>query len=156
MIDADGETVSFDVPFKFDNTVATLANIISWIQGLAIQIDAISEGKVTKLRFCLVAGLPSGLKSAALANSDNEKTGLMTFSVTGSPNKFGVDIPAFLQTKFTGNQIATGDPTVAAAIAYLTTANFNVTPADRYENALATVSTAVKTFRKHRRALRRA
>ena len=155
--DAVGEVTSFDQPFNYDSATATLAGIISWVQGLAVSLDTVTEGKITKIRVSLLIPLPSGLKTAAVTNSDNEETGLITESASGTPNAFGVDVPAFLQSKFSGNQINLTDTVVAAFTTYLQTlATGGLIGSDRYGNALSANIRGVKTFRKHRRALRRA
>jgi hypothetical protein len=150
------EVGSFDQPFKFDPAVASLANLQSWIQGLGIQVDTVSDGLITKLRISLLLPLPSGLKSTAGANK-LEETGLITYTAVGTANRFGQDVPAMSAADFTGSQIIlSGSPSVAGLTAYSLGANFNCTPTDRYGNALAAVSRARMTFRKHRRALERA
>lgn len=155
IVDADGEVTSHEQPFKFDNTVATIANLISWVQGWAVSLDAVTDGQITKLRLALLIPLPSGLKTAAAANSDNEKTGLFTMNVTGSPNRYGVDVPAFAAALFVGNSIPiTG--AVLTYMNYITGTVTGITPSDRYANPLLGAERARKTFRKHRRALSRA
>lgn len=154
--DSDTEITSHDQPIKFDSAVASIANLISWVQGWGIQVDGVSEGAIRKLRVCLLVPLPSGIKGTPTALGDNEETGLFTMIAAGTPNSYGVDVPDFLQSAFIGNKIDPANAAVISFLAYLETATFNVTPTDRYGNALTGVKTQVKTFRKHRRALRRA
>lgn len=156
VLDGTNEVTSFDQPFKFDTTVTTFANLTSWIQGLGASIDTISDGQVTKLRVSILIPLPGGIKSAPVAGSDNEKTALFTMAATGTPNAYGDDVPAAAPAIFTGNQVNLANAGVAAFVAYVTTVATGITPTDRYANALSGVRHALKTFRKHRRALRRA
>lgn len=158
VVDGDGEVTSTEQPFFFDTATATFAQVVTWIQGWGAALDLITDGKITKLRVSITIPLPSGIKTAAVANSDNEKTGLFTMNANGTTNAYGDDVPAFPAAKFTGNQINLADAQVAAYVTYITTptATTLITPTDRYGNQLLSVKRGRKTFRKHRRALARA
>lgn len=156
LVDAVGESTSFDQPFTFNDAVTTFANLIAWLQGLAVSLDTVTEGKITKIRVSILIPLPGGLKTAAVADSDNEETGLITMQANGTAYAYGVDVPAFLQSKFTGNQVNLTDTVVAAFTTYLQTTTTGIVPTDKYKDALTANIRGVKTFRKHRRALRRA
>lgn len=156
--DGRNEITTYDQPFGFDSAVATLAGIISWAQGLALAVDLITDSKVTKIRVSILIPLPSGLSSGKpVAGADNEKTGLTTFNVFGiNNNAYGDDIPAIPNAVLTGNQINQSNTNWLAWKAYLTTGSGGIQATDRYGNLLGAVKHAVLTFRKHRRALRRA
>lgn len=154
--DAVGVKASFDQPFKYDDAVTTLANLISWIQGLGVKLDLITEAQITKIRLTLTIPLPTGIKTAAVANSDDEESGLFSMDASGTAYSFGVDVPAFQQSKFTGNKINLSDTDVAAFTTYLETLTTGIQGTDRYKNGLTAVASGNKTFRKHRKALRRA
>lgn len=157
ILDSRGEVSSYDQPFQYDNATATLAQIVSWVQGLGASVDLITDGQITKLRVSLLIPLPSGIKTAPVSGSDNEKTGLTTFLVTGSPNAYGDDVPNVAAAILSGNQIDQSNTNWLAWVAYLTTAVHTIIATDRYNNVITnTVKHAVLTFRKHRRALRRA
>lgn len=156
IVDAVGVVTSFDQPFKFDDATATLAGIISWVQGLGAAIDLVTDGKITKIRVSILIPLPGGIKTAAVAASDVEETGLITYSASGTANAFGVDIPAIPNGKLTGNQVNLTDTDVAALNTYLSTVSTSIVGTDRYGNTVSAPLRGVKTFRKHRRALRRA
>lgn len=157
ILDSRGEVTSYDQPFEYDNATATLANIVSWVQGLGAAVDLITDGQITKLRISLLIPLPSGIKTAPVAGSDNEKTGLTTFVATGTPNAYGDDVPNVAAAILSGNQINQGNANWLAWKAYVSTAVNTIIGTDRYGNVLtSTVKHAVLTFRKHRRALRRA
>jgi len=100
--------------------------------------------------------LPGGLKSAPATGAENERTGLFSMIASGTPNSYGEDFPSFSSLYFTGNQIDTANTNVASLITLMTTTSNNCRVTDRYGNNLTGVKNAVKTFRKHRRALRRA
>lgn len=156
IVDAVGVTTSCDVPFTYNDATTTLAQIVTWLQGLGLAIDAVTEGKVTKIRFILSVTLPGGLKSAAVANSDVEETALISMDAANTAYNYGFDIPAFVQSKFTGGAVDLADTAVATLLSYLTTATNGIVGSDRYSNALVVALRGNKTFRKKRRALRRA
>lgn len=156
IVDAVGVTTSMDVPFTYSDTTTTLAQIITWLSGLGLAIDVVIEGKITKIRFILSVPLPGGLKAAAVAKSDVEETGLIQMDAASTAYNYGMDIPSFDQTKFVGAAIDLADVSVAALLSYLTTPTNGIVASDRYSNALTVALRGNKTFRKKRRALRRA
>jgi hypothetical protein len=155
LLDATGEAGSADFPITYVGGTTTLSQLQTWIQGLGAAVDTVTDGQITKIRLSILIPLPGGIKSAPVANGDLEETGLFTFACNGTPNAYSVDVPAFTQADFTGNQIASNTDT-NALVTYLTTAVNGIVGTDRYGNALVSVKRKVKTFRKHRRALRRA
>ena len=155
VVDSRNEVTSFDQPFKFDNAVTTWAQFVSWVQGLGVAIDTIIDGEIRKIRVSILIPLPSGIKTAPNAGGDNEKTGLFSMNVVGSPNAYGDDVPSIQNSRLTGNLINQSDAGVMDFVSYITTTVNGITPTDRYENALYTVKNGFLTFRKHRRALRR-
>jgi hypothetical protein len=156
VIDDTGVAASIDIPFKFDDATATLANLTAWMSGLASAVDDVTEAQLLKSRMTLILTLPGGIKASPVAGSDVEETGLFTWNVSGSSNAYGEDYAAFIQSAFVGKTINQADASVAALIAYLNVASNTIIGTDRYQNALTTVKRAEKTFRKHRRALKRA
>lgn len=156
MLDSRGEVVSFDQPFKLDSTVTTIPNIVSWIQGLGVAIDTITDSQILKLRVSILIPLPGGIKSAPNTGTDNEKTALFTMNASGTANAYGDDLPSIQNTYVDGNQVDIGALSVAAYLTYITTVTTGITPTDRYGNALLSARRGSLTFRKHRRALRRA
>lgn len=155
--DSRTEVTSYDQPFSYDDATATLAEIVSWASGLGAAVDLITDGAIKKIRISLLIPLPGGIKSAPVAGSDNEKTALSTIMPFAVTNAYGVDTPAVPNALLVGNQIDQTNANWLAFIAYLGTAVHTIIGTDRYGNALTGgVKHAVLTFRKHRRALRRA
>jgi hypothetical protein len=146
VVDADGTAKAFDLPIQYDDATASLANILSWVSGLGVSLDTVVDGKLTKIRLCLSVPLPGGIKAIANASSINERTGLITFSATGTPNAYGVDVPCFLPSLFSGDTIPDAGAT-AAFEAYLVTPVNTIRAVDRYGNVLAARKSAKKTFR---------
>lgn len=160
IIDADKEVTSLDVPFK--NTTGLLADILAFIAALSPKLDAVIDGQQLRIRLSIGVPLPgSGIKTAPVTYSDNEKTGLFsvpTFAVSGSEPVYGLDVPSFAPAFFVNNQIDLTATEVIDFLAALGTGTDTTQIATR-EGVLMSVGTpktAVKTFRKHRRALRRA
>lgn len=156
VLDSRGEIASADFPFSYTVGTSTLANIISWVQGLGAAVDLVTDGQITKIRVSLLIPLPGGIKTSPNAGGDNEKTGLLTWDATATPNAYGTDIPAIMNSQLSGNQINLGAAAMSALVLYLETAATGIIGTDRYENALSSVRRGSLTFRKHRRALRRA
>lgn len=156
VVDSRGEITSMDFPFQYTVGTSTLANIVSWIQGLGVAVDLVVDGQITKIRVSLLIPLPGGIKTTPNAGSDNEKTGLITWDVVGSVNAYGVDLAGIQNSRLTGNQVNLSDTDVAALNTYLSTVTTGIVGTDRYDNALSAPRRGSLTFRKHRRALRRA
>lgn len=146
LLDADGSSKACDVPFKYDDATATLASIATWIQGLGVAIDSVTDGQITKIRISLLIPLPGGIKASPNANSVNERTGLITFSASGTPNAYGVDVPGFLPSLFAGDALPSAGA-VATLESYLTTVSGTIVATDRYGNALVARKRGKKTFR---------
>ena len=154
IIDADSEPDSIDVPFT--TSTGLLADIVAFINALTPAVDLVIDGQIIKITLKLKIPLPGGLKSAPASGAENERTGLFTMLATGTPNAYGLDLASFSSIYFTGNAINTANANVAALIAILTGTTSSTKITDRYGNDLASVKTAYKTFRKKRKALRRA
>jgi len=153
--DADHEPTSLDIPFT--TSTGLLADIVAWIGTITPAIDLVVDGQILKIKLSLLIPLPtSGIKTAPASGAENERTGLFSMVASGTPNGYGFDMPSFSSIYFTGNQIDTSNTNVAALVTLLTSVTNNTRVTDRYGNNLASVKNAVKTFRKHRRALRRA
>ncbi len=156
ILDNRGEITSFDVPFQYTVGTTTLANIVSWLQGLGAAVDLVTDGQITKIRVSLLIPLPGGIKSAPVLGGDNEKTGLITWSVASSPNAYGLDIPALKNAEISGNSIDFTEPNMAALTSYLLAITTGIAATDRYGNPFSAIKRGRLTFRKHRRALRSA
>lgn len=153
--DSRSEVTSYEDPILVADTV-TLAALVTAVQGFGVTLDTVTDGQITKIRACILVPLPAGIKAAPIAGSDNEKTGLLTMSALTTRNKYGVDLPAIPNSQLTGNQINQAAPSMAAFITALEASGGTIQHTDRYSNALTNVFRGLLTFRKHRRALRRA
>lgn len=152
--DSDSEITSMDV--SFTTASGLLADIISFINALTPAIDAVIDGKILKIRLTISVPLPGGLKSAVVSGAENERTGLFQMSVSGHSNTFGLDVPTWAGAAFSGNTVNPSATGVSAFEALLTATTNTTVITDRYGNPFTAIKNAYKTFRKHRKALRRA
>lgn len=127
---------------------ATLPEITAFYSTVATALDAVTEGVVGNgtVEFGLTA--PGGLKGAAAANSDIQEGGLLTFN-TDARYKFGLRVPAWLQSAFAGKNITLNDSGVVDAfVALISTGDGTITPVDPQGAAITGISKGIKSFRR--------
>ncbi len=151
--DADGNRTAVTVYAK--HASATLAQLQTWGTDLSDVIDAALDGKVEKASLLVDIALGSP-KADAVAGSNIQETALLTFDCTGTPYNFSLDFPAWIQSGFSGKSVDETNAAYQALRDYLITVTNTIVGADRYGNALASVSKARKTFRKFRKQAARA
>lgn len=155
VIDADNVKKPLDLFFHC--TSGLLVDIEAYAQAIGNLLDPILAVQILKVTVELnLSPDMSAWKVVPDAGSIVEQTALETWAVVGSVNAFGFDLPGFKPSKFTGNQVDTGDSAVAAFNLALVTATDTCTASDRYFNLFSELIRAVKTFRKSRRGLSRA
>jgi phage tail sheath protein FI len=152
--DADKEITSLDIPFS--TSTGLLADIVAFIGTLTPAVDLITDGAIRKIRVSISVPIPGTPKANANAGAENERTGLFQLSASGTSNSYGLDVPAFKASDFTANMVTLSQTDVASFTALLTATTNNTQITDRYGNPITAVKRATKTFRKHRKALRRA
>ena len=93
---------------------ATQGDIITLWQDWLAALDACTDGQIIDATYTVVPALPSGLKSAAVAGSRVEQTGVLNFVATGSTQRAALGIPALSNgaTVTSGGRIVLtpGDP----------------------------------------------
>lgn len=149
-IDAAGKTTSMPVYVTFDDATATLSSIAAAVATLIDEVDDVTDCQVTKASYTINQAVPgSGIKTAPVAGSNVQETGLFTFPVLGSNYKIGIAVPgvaAAIQDQgvipisgvaeaFTDRVMATGGTLAVVEPISLHT--------------LGEVRSAVVTFRKH-------
>jgi len=142
----------------FDDATATLASIGAALNGVCAYVDPITDGQIMSVAFTLFHSLPSGLKGAPVAGSDVEETGLFSFNTPAPAGKgYSIDVPAIAQSILSGRSIIVdaGDGQTYVNDVTATGATFRDTD-DKWAYTLDSVRSAQKTFRKSRRALKRA
>jgi hypothetical protein len=133
----------------------TLAQLVTAAQNIATDTDAIIGGQVFKITGAVSVPLPSGIKSTPAANSRVEQTGLFNFSQSGSPYKYGVDVPSIKDSVLAGGRINLADTAVTTWVGLLTAAIGAFTPESTALRAIVGLVDALLTFRKHRKQLDR-
>lgn len=150
VLDADGDIST--TPINIPLGTLTITQLAGFLQGAATDLDAITEGKLVSINVNLDVDLPSGLKSAPVANSDVQESGLLTYTAANTKYVWSQIIPAFVQGKFSGKNINLADTAVTTftnrMINGATVASALVQPSDKYENDLQSVKSGTKRFRK--------
>lgn len=157
--DEPGEKTATPAYFTFPDT-QTVAQLITFCQTVQSDLDAIIDGKITRCRAIVEIPLAGGLKSTPATGSDNEETGLLTYSLTSPSSKsFSQDIPAVAQAVLLSTDKNKVDLTNAAVEAWTILMTGGGSPYigsnNVWSTALNAVKTGLKTFRKHRRQAKR-
>lgn len=150
--DADGDRASMPIYGLFDDATATLSSLAAWAAARASQLDAIMDVMLTSMGITIYPALPGGLKGAPNAGSDVERGALFTFGFTGlaSNKSHGLEVPGFLPSKYSGDEVNLSDAAVIAFKNGLLPAYGTVIPCDpNFANGYYTLRRARKTFRKH-------
>ncbi len=156
--DAKGKPASVPVYGTFDEATVTLAQLMAYASTTLLKLDPLTEGQATQVAITLFPSLPSsGIKTAPVAGSDVEETGLLTYQLTSPLNRsFGQDIPAFTQSKFTNGVITLTDTEVIAWRDQMLNHTTYVVPSNEYwASTLNALLRGVKSFRKLGRKAKR-
>jgi len=144
VLDADGDTRSAKAHLPAGTTEADIATFATAYMPL---LDAVIDGKIISAEYSKPLTLPGGLKAGAVANSEVQKGANFSF-VNSSRYKYGVWIPAWTPTKFTGDLVDQAGGGVAAFIAAYVAGLGGVLPTNGFGFDLTALATATKTFRK--------
>lgn len=151
ILDADGNVRSIPLYFTYDSA-ATLSAILAYCAVTLGMLDNIIDGQIVKQTIALEISLPGGIKTAPVAGSNVQESGLITF-LTNAPVKrsFSQDLPAFAQSKFVGKVINLADTDVADWTArFVATGTTLLGSNQDFLAALVSATKGVKTFRKQR------
>lgn len=152
VLDAEGVTATQMLYLTIPNLV-TIADLGLFVGSYAPLLDAIVDGQLMNAKFTIVVPLPSGLKSAPASGSNVESTGLFNFSQTGSRYKFGVDVPAIANSKIVSGRINLSDSDISAWKSFILSTGTTINVVSKFVLILASLLDALRSFRKHRRAL---
>lgn len=123
--DAEESTKEATIPLNVPDT-ATVAEVQTWFDAVAEEIDNLTEGQITEASLTLPLTLPGGLKGAPVAGAFNERGGLITFDTDG-PRAASIRIPAILKTIMPGDTFPlTG--AVALFVTRMTTTTLTIRP----------------------------
>lgn len=158
MKDDAGVIKAFEEYVSYDDATATLVSIAAAMSAIAALLDPITDCQILSMNLRLVYDLPLGLKAAPVANSDVEETSLYTW-LTDLPQAraYGQDIPAVPPAFLVGKNINQAQADVINWKNMMISAVGTLRHMDsRFAGHFTALKSAQKTFRKSRRALKRA
>jgi len=123
------------------------ADIVSFSNAYAALLDAVIDGVIVECNYTINIAVPGGLKGAAVANSEVEKGALLSY-LNGSRYKYGMYVPTFTPSKFSGNDVNLGAAGVQAYVDAHSVGLGAIFPTNGYAFDLTGLSKAKKTFRK--------
>lgn len=136
----------------------TLAAIMADVNAFWAALDLCTDGHMRKVKLEIVPALPTGVKTAAVAGSRVEQTGLLGFSATGTTKRYSGAIPALSNTTSVFNAgkivLVTSDP-VGALITILTTVATAIAWLNDHGQEISAFVDALVSFRKKRKQLQR-
>jgi len=146
--DAEQDSPLASVPVNVPDGF-TIAQLQTYVDAVAAEIDALTDGKIAEVSVTVPLNLPVGLKAAATAGSLNERGGLITFDTAG-PRADSVRIPAFNRTIMPGDAISLTDTDVAALVTRLTTATTaaNIRPVSTQNHQFTAARGGKKSLRR--------
>lgn len=139
---------------------ASFADIIGTLNTWLIDVDACTDGQITSSSLVAVPDLPGGIKADPVVGSRVEQTGVLMFKARTATRREAVLVPALSNdpTVITNDRIVLTGGSPAANLRDLLvgggTAALEWTNA--WQQALASFSSALISFRPHNRALGRA
>lgn len=128
---------------------STLAEIQTWVDAIAPEIDALTDGVVSEISVTIGLTVPGGLKADPLREALNERGGLISFDTSG-PRRESVRIPAFNKVLMPGDSFSITGDEVDALVTRLTTATTagNIRPVTPQNYNYTGAISAKKSFRK--------
>jgi hypothetical protein len=149
VLDADGNKMSHPIYCTFDEVTQTLGDITTFVAATGVLLDAVTDGQIIRSAFQMLLGASIGIKTAPVAGSNVQETGLFNFPLVDAINRsYGDDVPAFFQGGFLGKVIDLTNTDVAAYTAMML-GSLALDPTDRYfSHKLASVRSGKKSFRK--------
>lgn len=151
LLDALGVTVSMPVYMNIDDT-KTVAALLGEVATMAQAVDDVTDSQITEVVVNIVGGMPGAGKSSPASTAENERTGLLNFSQTGSPYKWGLDIPSIAESKIVAGKIDLTDTEIQNLVTILTSAGTVIHWVSTAIKNLVRLIDALLTFRKHRKA----
>lgn len=133
-------------------TITELA--AQWQTFLAL-LQAVTGASITGGKAGIVA-VPAGAAPAPVAGSRVEQTGLFNFAIAGTGKRYGVDVPALLNTLIVDDKIVDATGAVAALTAAISAAWGDALGqfASNQFVPLGALLDLFLSFRKHRKQLR--
>jgi hypothetical protein len=160
VVDSWGTEASAPAYALADGT-QTINEAIAEAQAYVKALDAVTDGRITRMHVQFVPALPTGLKAAAVATgARTEQTGIVNFSATGTSKRYGYAIPAVSDAQLTGDRInatafGTASTGMDTLLLLLTSAATALAWANEHSQQIIAVRDAIVSFRKKRRQLGR-
>lgn len=128
-------------------TLATLATQIGTYQQL---LDPLTGAVIQEVTARVMLPLDAGNKTDPENNTEAEMSGIFNFSQTGSPYKYGIDLPAIADLIVTNGKIDLANLGLQAWIEWFTTAHSGIQAVSKFVLTLVALLDALLTFRKRR------
>jgi hypothetical protein len=157
IIDELGVKASMPVPISIDDS-KTVAQLIAASISYGDVVDAATGGVLDELRIVIFTDPTThGWKTEAVEGSRVEQTGLFNFKPSGVSHRYGIDLPAILDTLVSTGKILLGTGAAQDFIDLILAgvSADGVASTNPARQALTAFTDALITFRKHRRALDR-
>lgn len=123
--DVKRATLPFYVP-----TGLTLAQYQAFADTAAPVVDDVTGSKIAEIDLNVALTVPGGVKASPIANTVNERGGLIGMETAGQFND-SVRIPNILWSIMTGDSFSLADPAIAAFTLLLTAGDGVVFPRNR-------------------------
>lgn len=144
------------------DTSQEISALQSDVFALGLALDSITDGQITRLSCTIEMPIPipaSDMKTAPVAGSRVEQTGLLGFSATGSSKRYTAEIPALSNDPgvLVGDRIKLTPlyPVSEFVVTLFTTANLALTYTNEVYQPLIALTDAAVSTRKQRRQLQR-
>lgn len=150
-IDDAGVTATAVLYVDYDGALTTVNDLLDAAVAWAVLVDPLSDAMAKSVTIQIVQSPITGVKSAPVADSTVERTGLFTYSQVDSGYVYSQDIPAIANSLVTNGKI---DFTAASVIAYVNRMQNQAAafPAQsKAGNAINKLIHAVMSFRKRRK-----
>lgn len=132
-----------------DSVTSIIAFYNSWLGYL----DAVIDGQIINAAITVLPGLPGGLKSSPVSTSRCMNTGIINFTATGSPNRWGFAIPAISSSgtvQSGGKLIITGGSPINNLYTFLLATSTTLEWSNSSAQLLATFCGSSLSTRKYR------
>ena len=148
LVDANGRNRSCHAYYQRPDT-DTLAQLITALEAFGDDLGAMTDASITRLSASVE---DTSYAHAGTGNAPIEQTGVLNFTATGpAPRRWGWAIPAFTNTKLTGDFINLTDADTEVVITELTSGNFT----NEVYQPLTSLADAFLSFRRDRKQLQR-
>jgi len=150
ILDDLGVTASAPYYVQTSDT-GTLAEIVTAVQEVITDLDAITDGQIIKVTFDIDVPLPT-VKTAPVAGAEVERGGIFNWSQQNVKYRFGILVPAFKKSLIVNGKINLAATAVTTWNALMSAIGGTIDWQSTGGNLLVSFTDALITFRKHRKA----